>query len=283
MTLQDAIRAAGMTPPRSIPDGRWVRFPGAGKSRANRAGWCRVISPTLAIFGDWSTGLTSVWKDDAHRDDGESRRLLAEARERERHFAAQTRKRQAEAAAKAQEIVAKAREGSHPYLVRKGFPRATGLVYEDKLVVPMRDARDYRQVISAQLIDESGDKRFLPGGRASGAAFRIGAPLMKARNLVLCEGYATGLSLHAALEKLPGPNAVLVCFSAQNLEAIAPWFPQAVVAADNDKSGTGERVAVATGLRWTMPYEIGSDFNDLHQRMGIYVVVERMRELLQRT
>jgi len=34
----DAIRAAGMVPPRGIEPGRLVRFPGAGKRRG-AAGW----------------------------------------------------------------------------------------------------------------------------------------------------------------------------------------------------------------------------------------------------
>lgn len=280
MLLHEAIRAAGMTPPEHIPAGRWVRFPGSGKAKANRAGWCRVITPTLAIFGDWSTGLTETWRDGTHRETPESRRQLAEAREREREFQRQTHARQRQAAQAAVSLLARAKQATHPYLARKGFPAGLGLVADDKLVVPMRDARDYRQLVSAQLIDADGEKRFLTGGRASGTSFRLGAPIAQARHIVLCEGYATGLSLHAALAKLPGPSAVLVCFSANNLELVAQWFPQAVIAADNDHSCTGQRAAEATGLKWTMPFDVGTDFNDLHVGKGIYRVVERMRELL---
>jgi putative DNA primase/helicase len=75
---------------------------------------------------------------------------------------------------------------------------------------------------------------------------------------------------------------VIVCFSAGNLERIAEHFPRAVVAADNDLSAVGEETAKRTGLPWTMPYEVGTDFNDLMMNMGLHVVVERMRELLQR-
>jgi putative DNA primase/helicase len=269
-----------MTPPNDLPPGRWLRFPGCGKNRGNRAGWCRVISPTLAIFGDWSTGLTETWKDSNHRDDADTRRLLAEARERERAFAAQARRKQAEVARQAADLIMASTVATHPYMARKGFPAYRGLVHRDKLVVPMRDARDYGHVLSAQLIDAGGDKKFLPGGRASGAVYRLGSPMAEAKHIVLCEGYATGLSIHAALARLPGPNAVLVCFSARNLETVAPWFPNAVVAADNDVSATGEQSALRTGLRWTMPYEVGTDFNDLMVNMGLHCVTERMRELL---
>jgi putative DNA primase/helicase len=280
MNLEQAIAATGMQPPARIVPGRWMRFPGIGKGKSNRAGWCRVITPTLAIFGDWSSNFTSTWRDEAHKDDANSARLLAQARAREAAFAAEQRARQAAAAQHARELVESCRTGTHCYLERKGFPQRRELIDAKKnLVIPMRDSRDYARIISAQLIAEDGDKKFLPGGRAKGAVFRIGAPA--ASRPVLCEGFATGLSIDAALKRLPGSHAVLVCFSAKNLERVAQDFRSAVVAADNDLTATGEEAAKRTGLKWTMPYEVGTDFNDLHRSMGLHVVVERMRELLR--
>ena len=282
MNLEQAISAAGMTPPRRITPGRWIRFPGIGKGKSNRAGWCRLITPTLAIFGDWSSNFTATWKDDAHRDNRETQRLLVEAHRREQEFQQQQRARQRETAVQARALIESCRIGTHCYLERKGFPHRRELIDEKKnLVIPMRDSLDYAQILSAQIIAENGEKKFLPGGRAKGAVFRIGAP--HASRIVLCEGFATGLSVDAALKRLPGLHAVLVCFSAQNLERVAKRQPRtAVIAADNDRSATGEESAKATGLRWTMPYEVGTDFNDLHINMGLHVVVERMRELLAR-
>lgn len=279
MNLEQAISAAGMTPPARIVPGRWLRFPGVGKSKANRAGWCRVITPTLAIFGDWSSNFSATWRDEAHQDDEVSRRLLAEARERERRFLAEQRKRQAQTALHAQTLIKECVLSNHPYLDRKGFRDLKGLVHKEQLVIPMRDSQDYARVISAQLIAPNGEKKFLPGGRAKGAVYRIGTP--NARRVVLCEGYATGLSIDAAIKRLSGPHAVLVCFSAGNLEIVAQSFPQAVIAADNDRSATGEETAKRTGLKWTMPYEVGTDWNDVHVNLGLHVVMERMRELLR--
>lgn len=276
MTLTEAIVAAGMTPPHTFTPGRWVRFPGLGKGKSNRAGWCRMITPTLAIFGDWSSGITVTWKDDAHRDDAQSLRLLKEARARERVFAAEQLKRQASTAFAAAQLIRRAVASTHPYLVRKGFPGLLGLVADGKLVIPVRDVDDYARVISAQLVDENGEKLFMTGGRTKLGIHRLGAKA--ARKVVLCEGYATGLSIDAALAKLPGPHAVIVCFSANNLERVATKFPGAFVCADNDKSATGENAAIRTGLKWTMPYEVGTDFNDLHVNMGLHVLVERLRE-----
>lgn len=277
MRLHETLTAAGMTPPENLAAGRFVRFPGCGKGRSNRAGWCRVITPTLAIYGDWSTGLSEVWRDDTHRDDAISRRQLAEARRREREFVAQQRRRQAEAASEAARAIENAVQARHPYLARKGFPDELALVSGDKLLIPMRDVVSYRDVISVQEIAADGTKRFLAGSRTRGAVLRMGHP--SARTVVLCEGYATGLSLDAALSRLTGSHCTVVCFSAKNLEVVAKRFPRATVCADNDESGVGQRSAAATGLPWLAPAEVG-DFNDLHQRAGLIAVVEVLREAL---
>jgi putative DNA primase/helicase len=279
MTLYQAIADAGMTPPKSIVEGRWVRFPGMGKSRGNRAGWCKLITPTMGIFGDWSSGLSETWRDDSHRDDERSAKLLKESRERERQFAAQERTRQATVAAEARKIVRDAVMSGHPYLEQKGFKQRAALVREGKLVIAVRDAINYSDIISVQLIDEFGEKRFLTGGRTRGGIHRLGVEPRHARRVALCEGYATGLSVDAALQRLPAAHAVIVCFSARNLELVAQKFPGAFVCADNDKSCTGEESAKRTGLKWLMPTDAGTDFNDMHLTHGLPAVTEALRAM----
>ncbi len=286
MNLYEAIAAAGMTPPRAFTPGRWLRFPGAGKGRSNRSGWCRVITPTLAFFGDWSTGLSVEWRDEKHEDDERSRRVLEWARNKQRELVAQDLARQATVAVKAREMIDGAEISTHPYLAHKGFPLLQGLTLHGKLLVPMMDFDRYPEVINAQLIDESGGKLFLKGGRAKCAVHRLGVNQAKARRIVLCEGYATGLSVEAALRMLAGPHCVLVCFSADNLERIAAKLPRgcgAIVAADNDHPNkltglkAGEEAAKRTGFKWVMPEQIGTDFNDLHASHGIRAVMEAIR------
>lgn len=279
MNLEQAIAAAGMTPPPRIYPGRWLRFPGSGKGKSNRSGWCRMISPTLAIYGDWSSNFSATWCDDTHRDDETTQRLLAEARVRERAFAAEQRARQAAAALKAESLISEAMSRSHSYLSRKGFPERAGLVHDGKLLIPVRDVADYGRVISVQLIAENGEKRFLPGSRTRGGIYRIGVMPARAKRLVLCEGYVTGLSLEVALQRLPGAHAVIVCFSAMNLEVVAETFKTAMVCADNDESKTGEEAAKRTGLKWLMPPDVGDDFNDMHRRHGIHAVTEALRTM----
>lgn len=277
MTLTEAIAAAGMTPPARIVSGRWMRFPGIGKGSSNRSGWCRLITPTLAVFGDWSSDFSGTWHDDTHVDNETAAKLLEQARAQSREYARQQARRQSRAAAEAAQMICNARMATHPYLTRKGFPNLLGLVHDGKLLVPVRDAAEYSRVLSVQLIDAAGEKKFLPGGRTRCGVYRIGVAPGRARRVVLCEGYATGLSIHAALQRLPGPHSIVVCFSAGNLEIVAEYFPGALVCADNDVSKRGEEAARATGLEWRMPPDVGTDFNDMHQKHGVYAVTEVLR------
>lgn len=186
--------------------------------------------------------------------------------------------RRAQAAAQASAIVQRCANGSHPYLARKGFPEHLGLIDTDgRLVVPMRDLRDYRRVNSVQWIDDTGTKLFLPGGAAKGSVLMLGA----GAECWLCEGYATGLSIRAALALLHRQARVVVCFSAGNLVHVAEQtLGRRYVIADNDKSGTGERSAIATGLPWAMPPHVGMDANDFHQAHGINALADLMRKVL---
>lgn len=277
MTLMEAIAASGMTPPRRIVEGRFVRFPGIGKGRANRAGWCKQITPTLAIFGDFSSNLSTTWCDSAHRDTEESRRLLEEARRTQREAMHRERQRWAETAEHALYLLKGAKIDHHPYLELKGFADHRGLVSGEDLLIPVRDLESYDQLISLQTIKPDGTKRFLKNGRTRGGIYRLGS-LGGAKRIWLCEGYATGLSIEAGAKRLPGPHVVIVCFSAGNLEYAARKFPEAMVCADHDLSGAGERAARNTGLKWAMPTMVG-DYNDLHQQQGLHAVTEALRSM----
>lgn len=210
----------------------------------------------------------------------------AEAVDKVDHAAIERRKQQAakqvqdgraKAARNALAILSECAIEQHAYLDGKGFPETTGLVYrptenQNLLVIPMRVGSE---VVGLQMIDRDGVKKFLFGQRCGQAEHIIGA---KGLN-VWVEGYATGLSVVACLAALKKPARVHVCFSAGNLEAMAR---DGVVVADNDQSGTGERVAKATGLPYFMPENIGEDFNDLHQKIGTFRASQLLRVILMR-
>jgi putative DNA primase/helicase len=122
------------------------------------------------------------------------------------------------------------------------------------------------------------EKKMLPGMKAKGAVFRLGPAT--APTTVLCEGYCTGLSIKLALEQMRMPWSVLVCLSDSNMVYVAPHVTgRAIVFADNDKSGAGEREAIATGLPYCMAPDVGMDANDLQVRDGLFAVCAVMRNL----
>lgn len=270
VTFIGFCRAHGLIVDSLIRD-RWVRVPttdhpkrknGAYKWTGSR-GWCQnhAVMPEPA---SWHGSDSAVMAIDP--------RVAAEAAERERRRLVAGR---VAAADKAHSIIAQAKFSQHAYLHSKGFPDALGLVWERDgahiLVVPMHVDR---AVVGCQLIGVDGDKKFLTGQQTKGATFTIGQG-----NPVYCEGYATALSIHAALQAARLRRSVVACFSAHNLTYLAK---RGVVVADNDASGTGQRAAEATGLPYWMSERVGEDFNDAHQRLGLFVVSQSLKATLMR-
>lgn len=186
------------------------------------------------------------------------------------------------AAQKAVKMLNAAKSEKHVYLHAKGFPDAKGLVLEDRLLIPMRNATTNNvqglQHIFYNAVERKYEKKMLNGMRAKGAVFRMGAE--DALETFLVEGYATGLSLLAALRSIGLKAAVVVCFSANNLAHVAPMIKgRVMVFADNDESGVGQEVAEQTGLAWGMSDTVGFDANDLHQKHGLFAVCKIIMEI----
>ncbi|WP_050485104.1 PriCT-2 domain-containing protein [Bordetella bronchiseptica] len=180
------------------------------------------------------------------------------------------------AAKKAAKILSECELEVHPYFAAKGFPELLVNVWEDGLaVVPMRR---HGALVGCQLINSVGEKKFLKGQRSSGAEFVIG----QSGKHILCEGYATALSAQVVLRNLKVPYALHVAFSAGNMKKIAHGLPGGIVLADNDASGTGERVAREIGWPYWMSDLVGEDFNDAHQRLGTFALSMDIGGLLRR-
>jgi phage/plasmid primase-like uncharacterized protein len=119
---------------------------------------------------------------------------------------------------------------------------------------------------AVQLIKDDGDKIFLAGGSgAQGLYHRIQKKPWTAE-VTICEGWATGYSY----SQQTGEN-VLVAFTANNsidvlAEAMRSMPAEAFYyLADNDVSGTGQRMAQrakALGAAIIMSDQTGNDFND---------------------
>jgi putative DNA primase/helicase len=242
----------------------------------------------------------------------------------------------AAAAARAQAIwdAADQDPASHGYLARKGIQaigvrRAREWVKEwtdpesgevvtythaDPLLVPIWSAP--RKLASLQAIfatktigrkprdderDERRDKDYLAGGAKRGCYFALGKIKPDTDLVLVCEGYATGASLHEA-EGAP----VMVAFDAGNLEPVAAMvrgkLPNAriVICADNDRF-----TARPDGSAWNPGVELATkaaescngvvavpqfdenvpgqptDFNDLHALCGLGPVRQIIEKALE--
>lgn len=315
--FQSAIAVAGLTPPDTIiADGKIHRFSTNGKL-GDDAGWyiLHVDNIPAGIFGNWREGRTETWcsvernaqtpqQQKAHAELLKSMALARELSKNEENDSAAV-------VAEAIWAVAKPVEDatSHGYLVKKGIQphgaklidaaaaqalcsRLSPVLSGPLLVIPMRNAAG--ELRSLQFITEaSGDnKRPLTGGEKQGCYYLLDAMGKMTVSiqvsgqvsavLIVCEGFATGASIHEATE-LP----VVVAFDAGNLETAAKSLrklhPDAmlILAADDDHLTDGNpgraaasRAAKAVGGIVVAPMfpagrpDEASDFNDLHQCEG---------------
>ena len=139
------------------------------------------------------------------------------------------------------------------------------------LLVPMRVGKS---LVGLQQIWQEGDKRFLYGQRTAGATFSFDN---KGINIV-CEGYATALSVRAAMKQLKARYHIHVCFSAGNMVKVAAGLEPGLVIADNDKSGTGQQAASEIGWPVWMSDREGEDANDAHRRMGLFAFSQSLTQ-----
>ena len=191
-----------------------------------------------------------------------TRRRLAEKERRDR---------QKKAADKAAFILNNATKEQHPYLLRKGFD-CKGYVWNGLLVLPMRVNG---ALVGCQMIQEDGTKRFLSGQVTKQASLVIDN---KGRN-ILCEGFATALSVRNAMRHLKERYTIHVCFSAGNMLEIAKGMHNPLVIADHDASGVGQSVAKKIAPCYWLG-ELGEDFNDAEMRLGTAAVAETLRPFL---
>jgi putative DNA primase/helicase len=209
----------------------------------------------------------SIWKPDSINESQrrDYSRMAAQAEQEKVRM-------QEKAAIKAKELLNGSVLATHPYLKSKGFPEEQGWVNDKKLIIPMRIDGE---LVGCQVVDADGGKKFLFGQKTANASFDFDN---KGKHY-LCEGYATALSLRHALRSLKRNYVIHVCFSAGNLLKLAQKFGGFVIA-DNDESGTGERVAKQTGLPYWMSDVVGEDANDAHQRLGLFKFTQSLTKSL---
>ena len=233
---------------------------------------------------NWSGEAQTIWFEDKNAKpwtDQEKREWMLK-----RQAANASKDRTYELAAQKADITLRsAKMAVHNYLHLKGFPETKALVLDDNLLVPMRNVvtnklQGYQRIYWDEPT-RKWVKKMLPGMRAKNAVLFMGS--REASEAWLVEGYATGLSVHAALRSAGLDASVVVCFSASNLVQVADQIPgKRFVFADNDESKTGENSAKQTGLPWVMADTVGWDANDLHKAKGLFAVMAKIMECRQR-
>jgi putative DNA primase/helicase len=266
MDLIDFCRAHGIIIDAPPPIGYWKRYQTVDHPR-KRNGAVKWMGDHAFVQNHATDTEVSIWKPDSINESQrrDYSRMAAQAEQ-------EKVRTQEKAAIKAKELLNGSVLATHPYLKSKGFPEEQGWVNDKKLIIPMRIDGE---LVGCQVVDADGGKKFLFGQKTANASFDFDN---KGKHY-LCEGYATALSLRHALRSLKRNYVIHVCFSAGNLLKLAQKFGGFVIA-DNDESGTGERVAKQTGLPYWMSDVVGEDANDAHQRLGLFKFTQSLTKSL---
>jgi phage/plasmid primase-like uncharacterized protein/prophage antirepressor-like protein len=244
----------------------------------NKRYWAVQFTGGYAL-GDWTSGL----KDFAFEEGFDHKKCRRQIEEAQRKLTKERNSGYVEAAIIAQRLWDSASECvMHPYLETKKIKSHGLKVDRQTLLIPLYDENGSLTSVQKIWPDSKNPgkfiKGFLKGSRLQGNCFTIGNI---ADQVVICEGYATGATIHEITE-LP----VVVAFSSNNLLKIAHRVVKnhprtgVIVAADNDRFKPGnpgltkaKEVAAAVKARLVVPKFASdegepTDFNDLYLTEG---------------
>ncbi len=232
-----ALDAAGLsTKAAIIADGRLRRFYIKGDKKGSLNGWYVLHAEEImaGAFGSWKHGINETWcAKSQNLMTPEERYKFSESIKKatqEREMEVEAYRQRAREKALYIWKVSPPAPAQHPYLVTKSVKSHGIKLYNNALVVPLRNVSGVIQ--SLQFINEDGSKNFLKGGLKKGCYFAIGTPQSR---LCVCEGYSTAASIY----EFTG-DAVAVSFDAGNLLNVAKVmrskFPEIelVICADDD-------------------------------------------------
>jgi putative DNA primase/helicase len=262
-----------------VPDGAIHRFRVPDDKPSTLNGWYVLYLDGIAsgAFGSWKSGGASTWSSREPADQREAEQVRQRIEQARRQREAEQHQRQQQTAEWANRWWRDARRADpdQRYLMAKGV-RSHGLRQRgaDLLVPLYLDGR----LVNLQRIAPDGGKRFLSGGRVKGCYSPLGI-LAADHPLYLCEGWATGATIHAE-----SGAAVACAMNAGNLlevgQRLQRQYPDIVliVAGDDDRQTEGNpgrtaavKAAVALGCGLVLPQWPEdappnlSDFNDLRQ------------------
>ena len=289
--FRDAMRKAGLEHAGSITaDGKINRFK-AGEDHQQNS-WYVLYdgAPAAGAFGCWKRGVSEKWcaKSDRECSAAEKKLIRANWKRADQERKATDEDRHARARLEAEQVLKRSAPATpnQTYLSRKAVS-PYGDLRDDggKLVVPLRDADGVLH--SIQFIAALGGKRFLTGGKVAGMFHTIPGP--DTGPLVICEGYATGASIHGATG-----HAVVCAMNCGNLLEVAQVLRKQwpdrdiIIASDNDQFTEGnpgltkaKEAASTIGAKLVVPQFKNTetkptDFNDLQHMEGTDSVEQQL-------
>jgi phage/plasmid primase-like uncharacterized protein len=284
--FMSAMRSAGIDAEANIPaDGKLHRFYVDGDCPGSKNGWAILFGDEIPIglFGSWryDSGKSYKWYSRQQCDlTPEQKAMQAKKITLARQlYNSEEETARAKCHQWCSDIWLKTKDATneHPYLKAKEVPSYGLKQLGNSLLVPLRDVDGRLQ--GMQLIFPDGSKKFKTGTAKRGNYFAIGKP--EGKILLLCEGYATGASIHECTG-----HAVAVCFDAGNLKYVVEVLKKKysdhlfIVCGDNDVSGVGQKAAheaaAAVGGVCAIPPATGQDFNDMHRKEGAAAVKARI-------
>jgi len=292
--FRQAMQAAGIeTDAAIIADGTLHRFHVVGDRKGSKNGWYVLFAddPAAGKFGCFKRDITESWSSKAYATlaPEEKNRYEAKMEAARRQRDEEKANLQAECRAWCAERWKQGKEATnaHPYLKHKGVHTYGLRLLREALMVPLYDTDG--TIHGIQFIEPNGEKKFKLGTTKQGHYFPIGKP--KEKTLLVCEGYATGASLHEATGQ-----AVAVAFDAGNLKPVAVALRQkypdyrVIICADNDQWGDNNtgvikatKAAHAVAGLLTIANiqdttDKPTDFNDLHQLEGLAAVRHQVEQ-----
>jgi putative DNA primase/helicase len=274
VSFVDFIKEKGFNPPEFvIQDGTIHRY---GKNKVDWYVYFPDGDNAGGSFGAWNSDEDNINWSYLGANMSDSQRLQHESRMRQIHKQINEERQRIHAQAREEvaKVWAEAKEvETHPYLTRKGVGAHGIRLHKGDLLIPYRDKDGLLH--SLQRITAAGAKLNWAGGAVAGYYHTIKG---MGKFAYLCEGYATGATIHEATGA-----TVYIAFSSGNLKTVSPLLPDnVIVAADDDrdtKGNPGLSAALSTKRQVISPKGLkGTDFNDLASEKGLDEVRRQLNQ-----
>ncbi len=294
-------RANGLDVDAPIMDGQIHRVPLIGKPGGKDGAYCAYLDGVLAgwsqnyVTGEKSKFISSgmqLTEEEKAKQRAEHAQKLQE-REAKRQIGYDNAAKRAEKIyTEAKEVTAQNIHSEDSYLGKKGvLPHVAKQNDYGQLVIPLHNIEG--EIRGVQFINQDGSKHFLTGIEKKGNFTLLSDDVKNATKVLVCEGFATGASLHEAT-KLP----VAVAFDAGNIESVSKALAEKykgieiTICADNDQyrdNNVGlekaKNAALAVGAKLAVPQfskeeqaQKLTDFNDLHKAEGLEAVSKQVSQ-----